>query len=80
MPSAERVIRLGAKDHIGRARINAAKRRLKHWDGRAWVVTAWPVPESNNDRIHVRPQTDQATDWLGFWVLVENDPHVVVAG
>lgn len=77
MPSPGKTIRLCAKDHIGKVRINMAKHRLKHWDGMTWAVTALPVPEACQARMHVRPLTDQATDWLGFWMLTTNDPHVV---
>ena len=77
MPPAERTICLCAIDRVEQARIDQARRRLKHWDGQTWAVTSLLVPKACQDKIHVRPQTDQATDWLAFWVMTANDPHVV---
>lgn len=79
LPSAEYTIRLCARDYVGQARIDMARRRLKHWDGLTWAASTLPVHEACPDRIHVRPLTDEATDWLAFWILKVDDPHVAIS-
>lgn len=70
------VVRLDPIDQIGRRRIADAAHRLKRWDGESWEVTQLPVPPK--DKFHVRPETSECVDWLGFWIKTINDPHVRV--
>ena len=78
MPSAQIIITIAPKDSIGQGRIDAAKRKLKAWDGLTWVMTALPFPDACKDRMHLRPNTDEVNDWLGFWAMKVNDPHVTI--
>ncbi|MCZ8254505.1 MAG: hypothetical protein O9327_02335 [Polaromonas sp.] len=59
---------------FGRYRIEQARRRLKHWDGKTWLVTHLPHP--NPGRMHVQPDTTEHVDWLNMWIDVDNDPNV----
>ena len=59
---------------FGRYRIELARRRLKHWDGKTWLVTQLPHP--NPGRMHVHPDTTELADWLNMWIDVEGDPNV----
>jgi hypothetical protein len=71
------IVQLKAVDGVGQHRIDTAAKRLKaKWDGTSWVVTDLPAPQACMGRMHVRPATEAATDWLGFWMDQKSDPHL----